>query len=163
MSYKVVEELDITSEGMKNQGYRVVKEGSTIALYHNGSCNRVGFYKNDWNKTTKKIEEKLGEAGIPLEIIQGTLLSLSSSYLKLMNGHAIAAAKASASIETETPLERMADPTTNQIPETPRHNKRVSNAAAQSLGTARLCSIYQIYIPYSRCYRTVCWDTTSTT
>jgi hypothetical protein len=109
MSYKVVEELDITSEGMKNQGYRVVKEGSTIALYHNGSCNRVGFYKNDWNKTTKKIEEKLGEAGIPLEIIQGTLLSLSSSYLKLMNGHAIAAAKASASIETETPLERLDD------------------------------------------------------
>ncbi len=53
----MVESLDITSEGLRNQGYSLKKEGATVALYYNGSCHRVGFYKNDWDKSVKKAEE----------------------------------------------------------------------------------------------------------
>jgi hypothetical protein len=83
----MVEQLDITSEGLRNQGYSLMKEGATMALYHNGSCHRIGFYKNDWDKSIKKIEEKLGDAGIEQLIIQGVISSMSANYPKLMNGH----------------------------------------------------------------------------
>ena len=55
----MVEQLDITSEGLRNQGYRLVKEGPTIAFYCNSSCHRWTFFKNDWDKSTNRADEKL--------------------------------------------------------------------------------------------------------
>lgn len=111
----MVKQLDITPEGLKNQGYSVIKEGVTIVLYQNGSARiRVGFYKSDWNRSIKKIEEKLGEAGIEQLIIQGVIASMSANYPKLMNGHADADAAAKASLssaaaQTEKPPEKLDD------------------------------------------------------
>jgi hypothetical protein len=107
----MVEQLDITSEGLKNQGYRLTREGATIALYYNGSCHRVGIYKADWNKTTKKVEEKLGEAGIPWEVIQSALFCMSTNYPKVMSGYDYIMSKFSSLVgaETETPPARLDD------------------------------------------------------
>jgi hypothetical protein len=63
-----------------------MKEGVTIALYYNGSCHRVGFYKNDWDKTIKKVDENLSEAGIKRLIIEAVKTDMSRNYNKLMNG-----------------------------------------------------------------------------
>jgi hypothetical protein len=59
-----MEIIDITSESLKNQGCRLEREGATIVLHYNGCRHRLGFYKNDWDKTIKKTEEKLSDAGI---------------------------------------------------------------------------------------------------
>lgn len=81
----MVESLDITSEGLKNQGYRVVKEGPSIALYCNdGSCHRCTFFKNDWDKTTKRLEEKLAKQGIGRLVIEAVKADMSRNYNKLM-------------------------------------------------------------------------------
>src|SRR5215216_3038514 len=106
-----MQSLDITSEGLKAQGYTLKREGVTIALYHNddGSCKRFSFYKNDWNKTVKKAEEKLAEQGVSWEVIQATLVCLSASYPKLMNGSDSSsnATAIAASSMIETPTEKL--------------------------------------------------------
>ena len=109
-----METLDITSEGLRNQGYRLMKEGVTIALYHNGSCHRVGFYKNDWDKSIRKTEEQLSKAGIEQLIIQSVITSMSANYPKLMNGHTKDTIGGGAAAETETPTEKLVDITAEQ-------------------------------------------------
>ena len=79
--------IDITTGPLKGQGYEVKKEGITIVLSENGSIRcRFGIYRNDWNKTIKKTEEKLADAGIEPLVIQAIVASMSSNYPKLMNG-----------------------------------------------------------------------------
>jgi hypothetical protein len=81
-----MESLDFTPESLRNQGYKLIREGLTIAIHQNGFCHRVGLYKNDWDKTIKKIEQKLHNAGIPPLIIQAVISAMSANYPKLMNG-----------------------------------------------------------------------------
>jgi hypothetical protein len=88
-----MEAIDITSEGLRQQGYTLKKEGPTIALYHNGSCHRCSFYKDDWNRTTNRLDEKLAEQGIDRLVIQTVKADMSRNFDKLMtNGSASAAA-----------------------------------------------------------------------
>ena len=89
--------MDITTDSLKNQGYTVKKEGPTIVLYQNGSSKRVGFYKNDWDKSIRKLEEKLADAGVPRLIIEAVKASMSANYLKLTNGSATSGTAVSSS------------------------------------------------------------------
>ena len=71
MSDRLMESLDISSEGLNQQGYLLTNEGQTIVLYFNehGDNHRFSIYKNDWNKTTKQIEKKLQDKEFPPPII----------------------------------------------------------------------------------------------
>jgi hypothetical protein len=102
-----MEALDITSDGLRNQGYTLKKEGSSIALYHNnnGCCYRWTLFKNDWDKTTNRADEKLSEYGIPKIVIEAVKADMSRNYNTLVNGAATEAAKASVSgLKLERPL-----------------------------------------------------------
>jgi hypothetical protein len=106
-----METIDITSEGLRKQGGRLEREGATMVLHYNGFKHRLGLYKNDWDKTVKKTDEKLSDAGIERMVIQSVITSMSDNYPKLMNGHT-SAKSSSSSIEVETketPLAKLDD------------------------------------------------------
>ena len=87
-----MQSIDITSEGLKEQGYRLVKEDRTLALhYNNGSdnprnhiCHRFSIYSKDWNKTTRQIEKKLENVPVPKFVIQMVLSDMSANYSKII-------------------------------------------------------------------------------
>lgn len=79
--------IDITGDGLREQGYILKKEGATVVLYfnkHGGDNLRFTIYKNDWNRTTKQIEKKLDEKGFPPLITSAVLKDMSNNYDKLM-------------------------------------------------------------------------------
>jgi hypothetical protein len=105
-----MESIDLTNERLKERGYRLTKEDSTIALYYdNGSsnprnhiCYRFSFYNNDYNKTARQAEKTLEERNVPQEIIQETMLSMSSNYSKLSNNNGKASSSSSSSSAAAT-------------------------------------------------------------
>ena len=85
----MVELLDITSDGLKQQGVTVKKEASTIAVYSDKhGSRRFTIFKNDWTKTEKQIDKGLHDSGFPQIIISAVLLDMSNNYDKIMNGKA---------------------------------------------------------------------------
>jgi hypothetical protein len=108
--------LDITSDELKAHGYDLKKEGPTVAVYRNNNgvcCTRSSIYKNDWNKTTKQLEKKLGDIGVPRLEISAILSCAASNYDKLiMNGSAAsgtAADDATTTATTEAPPDKLND------------------------------------------------------
>lgn len=92
-----MEEFDITSDELRQQGYSLKIEAGTMALYYHkdsssssASCNRFSIYKKDWNKTTRQLEKRLVVMEIPQIIISAVLSELSANYSKIMNGSATA-------------------------------------------------------------------------
>jgi hypothetical protein len=88
------------------------KEGPSMVLHsvNNGMYDkRFTIYKNDWDKTQKKAEEKLADAGFEQQTIQYVVAAMSDNYDRLMtkNGSSAAARKNSSTpVQTETPLEK---------------------------------------------------------
>jgi hypothetical protein len=86
-----MESIDITSSGLREHGYSLKKEDSTLVLHSDSNGvypHRFTIYKNDWNKTTSKIEKKLEELGFQQIIISAVLKDMSDNYPKLVNGAA---------------------------------------------------------------------------
>src|SRR5687767_4036286 len=84
-----MEPLDITSDGLKQQGVTVKKEASTIVVYSDKhGSRRFTIFKNDWTKTEKQIDKGLHDSGFPQIIISAVLLDMSNNYDKIMNGKA---------------------------------------------------------------------------
>jgi hypothetical protein len=137
-----MESLDITSDGLENQGYRLVKEGCTIALYQNGSCKRFGFYKNDWDKSIRKVEEKLADARVPQLIIQAVVSAMSANYSKLTNGSAAAGTVVSSSTIQQqlmmapkaTPVSCSMEEWCNTLKQKYEHLKQVAEEQIPGLG-----------------------------
>lgn len=88
-----MDSIDITSDGLREKGYLVKKEGNTIALYHDESCMRSTIYKNDWNKTVKQVEKQFAEknAGIDNLALQQVISCMSTNYGRLVNEVGISA------------------------------------------------------------------------
>ena len=88
-----MDSIDITSDGLREKGYLVKKEGNTIALYHDESCMRSTIYKNDWNKTVKQVEKQFAEknAGIDNLALQHVISCMSTNYGRLVNEVGISA------------------------------------------------------------------------
>jgi hypothetical protein len=77
-------ELDITSDGLRKQGYILKKEGKTLALYFNGgSCVRSDILKF-WNKTIDKFEDKLNEKLDNKMTISAVMDNVGDNFNKIM-------------------------------------------------------------------------------
>lgn len=105
-----MESLDITSNGLRDHGCTLNKEGITV-VFQNGNAypKRFSIYKNDWNRTINKIEKTLADDGIPQIIISAVLKDLSDNYDKLMMnaGETTTQNHHSDSSETDTPPEKL--------------------------------------------------------
>jgi DNA-binding transcriptional ArsR family regulator len=69
----MVEVLDITSDSLREKGYQLVKEGSSLALYYDGGTNCCcvsTLHRHDISRSEKKFERTLTQAKIPREIIE---------------------------------------------------------------------------------------------
>ena len=100
-----METLDITSDGLREQGYSLKKEGSTVALCHNGFFHRCSFYKNDWTRSVNKVEDTLTKEGVDRLVIEAVKTAMSKNYSELMKSEgAISAAKKQAERELQQTL-----------------------------------------------------------
>ncbi|MDQ3852744.1 MAG: hypothetical protein M3299_07920 [Thermoproteota archaeon] len=103
-----MEILDITSDELREKGYELKKEGSTMVLYYNGSFYRWSFYRNDFDRSTNKADKTLSEKGLDRQIIEDVKTGMSKNYNELMKSEgAITTTKKQAEREQQQTL-RMA-------------------------------------------------------
>src|SRR5262245_29167440 len=73
--------IDITSDSLKEQGYRLALEGVTMAFYCNGTCKRTGFDAvADWDGSWRKLEKKLQDDGFPQQVISEVDSCMAKNY-----------------------------------------------------------------------------------
>jgi len=99
--------IDITPSYLVEKGCTVIKEDFTVAIKYNNVTRRFQIYTKDWGKTTRQIENKLGDMGWPpLEIVQPVLSVLNEEYSTLVNGNGKAASSTKAQT-VETPSAKL--------------------------------------------------------
>lgn len=81
-----MESIDITSEGLRQLGYTIQKQGLIIIVRSSDGSYSRGFtiYRNDWNKTIKQIEKALEKDGFEQLTISAVLKELTDNYDVLM-------------------------------------------------------------------------------
>jgi hypothetical protein len=104
----VVEILEITSDELQQKGYRLTKEGQSIVLYYNGSCYISTFYRHDFSRSTRKLDDTLTKSKIDREVIELVKTAMSRNHKELAKSEAaIAAARKEAERDSQRTL-RMA-------------------------------------------------------
>ena len=104
-------ELEV-SESLTSKGFRLFKDGHTVVLEDkDGSQARSSIYTKDWTKTTRQFEKNLEKSQIVKDRLtyQEILACLSKNYNKIIANGSTAATSSSATIETETPFEKLND------------------------------------------------------
>jgi hypothetical protein len=97
-----MQSFDITSDLLSEQGYYLKVEGPSIVLESKSKGvhpKRFTVYPKDWNKTTKKVEDKLQDDGFDNELVQLIIKDMSDNF-KLITGNGNG--KASSSSNTNT-------------------------------------------------------------
>jgi hypothetical protein len=108
-----IESLDITSDGLRQQGFILKKEGQTAVLCDkNKGCNcRLAIYKNDWGKTQRLIEKTLEVRGYGRLTTSLVLENISDEYPAYVNGNPAGdpGNRNVATLQIEKPLDRLDD------------------------------------------------------
>jgi len=117
-----MESIDITSNLLSEQGFYLKVEGPSVVLESKLNAvhpKRFTIYPRDWNKTTKKVEDKLQDSGFKLDVIQLVIKDMSDNFKIITgdggNGNGKSPSSSSSSTTTtstataETPYEKLND------------------------------------------------------
>ena len=105
-----MDSLDITSDELRDKGFRLIKHDTTIVLENSDGNQARSCIYDEWNDTIKKFEDEIEKKQMVKDNItqQEIYTCLSRNYDKLYNGHASASTVESSIIPT-APVELTED------------------------------------------------------